>query len=79
MQFAYDFWPPKKIQSSDQWVRHELGDDSPSDVGGAALDVNGDGRIDFVTGGAWYESPEDILVHARLVLTASRREVIRSS
>jgi hypothetical protein len=39
------------------WVRHELGRQSPSEVGGTALDVNGDGWIDFVAGGAWYENP----------------------
>lgn len=39
------------------WVRHLLGRNSPSDVGGAAMDVNGDGHTDFVTGGAWYENP----------------------
>jgi hypothetical protein len=35
-----------------------LGADSPSDVGGAALDVNADGWIDFVSCGAWYENPQ---------------------
>jgi hypothetical protein len=49
------FW--YEYQRPDHWVRHVLGEDSPSDVGGAALDVNGDGWLDFVTGGAWYENP----------------------
>ncbi|MBN2452417.1 MAG: VCBS repeat-containing protein [Lentisphaeria bacterium] len=40
-----------------RWTRHLLGRQSPSDVGGAALDVDGDGWIDFVTGGAWYRNP----------------------
>ena len=35
---------------------HRLGDQSPSDVGGAALDVDGDGWVDFVAGGAWYRN-----------------------
>lgn len=48
-----------EYQAADKWLRHTLGDDSPSEVGGAALDVNRDGRIDFVTGGAWYENPPD--------------------
>ena len=48
------FW--YEFQSPDSWARHELGVDSPSDVGGAALDVNQDGWVDFVTGGAWYEN-----------------------
>ena len=42
--------------ASDHWTRHKLGDNSPSDVGGAALDVDGDGWVDFVTGGAWYRN-----------------------
>jgi hypothetical protein len=50
------FW--YEYQTADQWVRHDLGADSPSDVGGAALDVNGDGWVDFVAGGAWYENPK---------------------
>jgi hypothetical protein len=44
------------IETPDRWVRHTLGDQSPSDVGGAALDVDGDGWIDFVAGGAWYRN-----------------------
>jgi acetyl esterase/lipase len=46
-----------EFQAADTWMRHTLGDDSPSEVGGAAMDVNRDGRLDFVTGGAWYENP----------------------
>ena len=41
------------------WTRHLLGTDSPSDVGGVALDVDGDGWIDFVAGGAWYRNSRD--------------------
>jgi hypothetical protein len=40
----------------DRWVRLKLGENSPSDVGGKALDVDGDGWVDFVTGGAWYRN-----------------------
>ncbi len=40
------------------WQRHTLGVESPSDVGGAAADINGDGWVDFVAGGAWYENPQ---------------------
>jgi hypothetical protein len=50
------FW--YEYQAADRWTRHELGVDSPSDVGGAALDVNRDGWVDFVAGGAWYENPK---------------------
>lgn len=41
------------------WQRHLLGTDSPSDVGGVALDVDGDGWMDFVTGGAWYRNSRE--------------------
>ncbi|HEY7090702.1 MAG TPA: VCBS repeat-containing protein, partial [Tepidisphaeraceae bacterium] len=38
------------------WTRHLLGETSPSDVGGAALDVDGDGWIDWIAGGVWYRN-----------------------
>ena len=44
-------------RSAAEWKRHVLGERSPSDVGGAALDVDRDGRVDFVAGGAWYRNP----------------------
>lgn len=40
-----------------QWQRLKLGDNSPSDVGAAVLDVDRDGWPDLVTGGAWYRNP----------------------
>lgn len=46
-----------EYRAADDWVRHVLGRNSPSDVGGAAMDVDGNGRMDFVAGGAWYENP----------------------
>ena len=46
-----------KYHQPDRWSRQVLGLDSPSDVGGAAIDVDGDGWIDFVTGGGLYRSP----------------------
>jgi hypothetical protein len=45
-----------KYHTPDQWSRHLLGVSSPSDVGGLALDVDGDGWVDFVAGGAWYRN-----------------------
>lgn len=48
--FWYDFEGPEK------WSKYLLGRSSPSDVGGIALDVDGDGWVDFVTGGAWYRN-----------------------
>ena len=43
-----------EYRAPDDWKRHLLGKDSPSDVGGNVLDVDRDGKIDFVAGGAWY-------------------------
>jgi len=45
-----------RMESPDRWGWHKLGDNSPSDVGGAALDVDGDGWGDFVAGGGWYRN-----------------------
>jgi hypothetical protein len=46
-----------EFQSADRWERHVLGTNHPSDVGGRAFDVDGDGWIDHVTGGVWYRNP----------------------
>ncbi len=48
------FW--YEYVSADKWVRHVLGTNQPSDVGGIAIDVDGDGWLDQVTGSAWYRS-----------------------
>src|SRR6476620_2002531 len=37
--------------AADRWTRHLLGTNHPSDVGGTALDVDGDGWLDHVAGG----------------------------
>ena len=46
-----------EFQAADRWVRHQIGDKSPSDVGGVALDVDRDGWTDLVLGGAWLRNP----------------------
>lgn len=48
------FW--FEFQAPDKWVRHVLGTNHPSDVGGTAIDVDGDGWVDHVTGGVWYRN-----------------------
>ena len=48
------FW--FEYQSPDKWVRHALGENHPSDVGGTAIDVDGDGWVDHVSGGVWYRN-----------------------
>jgi hypothetical protein len=49
------FWFERR--SAVEWVRHVLGDNHPSDVGGTAIDVDGDGWVDHVSGGVWYRNP----------------------
>jgi hypothetical protein len=56
-QYGDVFW--YKYHAPDRWTRHLLGTDSPSDVGGCALDVDGDGWLDFVAGGAWYRNSRE--------------------
>jgi hypothetical protein len=51
------FW--FEYQGPDRWVRHALGENHPSDVGGRALDVDGDGWVDHVSGGVWYRNGGD--------------------
>ncbi|OHD73232.1 MAG: hypothetical protein A2177_16305 [Spirochaetes bacterium RBG_13_68_11] len=51
--YWYDFEAP------DRWTRYLLGVQSPSDVGMIAMDVDGDGWIDIITGGAWYKNSRD--------------------
>jgi hypothetical protein len=49
-----------KFQTPQRWARRLLGERSPSDVGACALDVDGDGWTDIVTGGAWYRNSRDL-------------------
>ena len=51
-----------KYRAPDHWTCYLLGSDSPSDVGAAIVDVDGDGRLDVVTGGAWYRNSGDFSV-----------------
>src|SRR3954454_7021371 len=45
-----------EYRGPDDWVRHVVGDNHPSDVGGTAIDVDGDGWVDHVSGGVWYRN-----------------------
>lgn len=47
-----------QYQQPDVWKRHVLGKQHPSDVGGTAIDVDGDGWIDHVSGGVWYRNSQ---------------------
>jgi hypothetical protein len=53
-QERHVFW--FEFQGPDKWVRHVLGANHPSDVGGTALDVDRDGWIDHVSGGVWFRN-----------------------
>jgi hypothetical protein len=46
-----------EYQGADNWVRHLVGTNYLSDVGLAALDVDGDGWPDLVCSGVWYRNP----------------------
>jgi hypothetical protein len=46
-----------EFQGADQWVRHDVGTGYQSDVGLAALDVDGDGWADLVCSGVWFRNP----------------------
>lgn len=41
------------------WARHVIGAETPTDVGGTAFDVDGDGWVDQVSGSAWYRNTGD--------------------
>jgi hypothetical protein len=45
-----------EFQAPDHWVKHVVGSDYQSDVGLAALDVDGDGWMDLVASGVWYRN-----------------------
>lgn len=46
-----------EYRGAESWRRHKISERSPSDVGGTMLDVNSDGWMDMVAGGAWYQNP----------------------
>lgn len=56
-QYGNVYW--YKYHEPGRWSRHLLGVNSPSDVGAFALDVDADGWVDLVTGGAWYRNSRD--------------------
>jgi hypothetical protein len=45
-----------EYKNPDDWVRHLLGQRVLTEVGGTAFDVDSDGWIDQVSGGAWYKN-----------------------
>jgi hypothetical protein len=59
--------------SPSEWKLRELGKGAKTDVGGCALDVTGDGWIDFVVGDSWYQNTgnpenEPFILHQKNML-----------
>jgi hypothetical protein len=48
-----------EYESADKWIYHKIGDNTLSDKGGVAFDVDRDGNIDQVSGGTWYRNPNN--------------------
>jgi hypothetical protein len=42
--------------SADEWIFHPLGEGAKTDVGGCTIDINQDGKLDFMVGTGWYEN-----------------------
>ncbi|MDQ1328988.1 MAG: hypothetical protein QG641_2274 [Candidatus Poribacteria bacterium] len=53
-QYGDIYW--YKYHSPDYWTRYLLGDNSPSDVGGCVIDVDGDGNIDVIRTDVWFQN-----------------------
>jgi hypothetical protein len=51
------YWWENPGTLSGQWKKHTIAKGSPSDVGGAAMDVDGDGWIDWVSSEFWFRNP----------------------
>ena len=45
-----------EYQDADKWVKHLIGENTLTDKGGVAFDVDGDGWLDQVSGGTWYHN-----------------------
>ena len=59
---AVDLWRNdlNRRLSLDQWTRHVIDDDRPGKaVFITVADLNGNGRQDIITGGSWYDHPND--------------------
>lgn len=75
-QYGDIYWYKMIDEDPEHWERALLGVDSPSDVGAAVLDVDGDGWVDFVAGGAWYRNPGGVAgPFERIVFDAELRGV----
>jgi len=50
------YWWRNPGKLSGNWEKHTITIGSPSDVGGAPMDVDGDGWIDWVSSGFWFKN-----------------------
>ncbi|MHC4181569.1 MAG: FG-GAP repeat domain-containing protein [Planctomycetota bacterium] len=46
-----------EYKGPDDWVRHKIGSKVGTEVGGTAIDVDGDGWVDQVSGSTWFRNP----------------------
>jgi hypothetical protein len=46
-----------EFQAPDKWIEHVLGTDARTDVAGVAMDVDGDGWVDQISGRTWFRNP----------------------
>jgi hypothetical protein len=46
-----------EFQNPDLWVKHTIGAAPGAETGGIAIDIDGDGWIDQVSGSTWYKNP----------------------
>jgi hypothetical protein len=47
-------------QSDGSWTQHTITNQAKFSLGGAAADIDGDGRLDLVTGSYWYRNNGDV-------------------
>ena len=45
-----------EYKGPDEWVRHTVGEKAGTEVGGVAMDVDGDGWVDQVSGSTWFRN-----------------------
>ena len=48
-----------EYQTPEKWVRHDVGGGQKSNASGAALDIDGDGWIDLISGDSWFRNPQN--------------------
>ncbi|NET23870.1 MAG: VCBS repeat-containing protein, partial [Okeania sp. SIO1H5] len=46
-----------EYKGPDKWMKHVIAKEAKTDVGGVAVDVDGDGLVDQISGPSWYKNP----------------------